>query len=221
MSQTQVENTVMYSELERNLGELIATHQRFQEITGQTGTTNSFMNDIEDKLETTRHIYATYTKIINYLESGCAAAGLSAEQTLFRVYGDDLINVKANRKFSLGVFIIKFPDYHLAIPVKMPASSRYYGNDNTVYVYKPLLVESRFDGRKALEIPAVDGFANRYGKETARLMTIEISEDVEELSKAQMKTLKTAITTAMTNAEKTIAADAAATPQAHVSTAAN
>jgi TolB-like protein len=210
-------NTIFYSDLESKLSELVATHQRFQEITDQTRTTDSLMNDIINKLEKTNHVYATYTKIIGYLESGCAAAGLSAEQTLFRIYGDDLINEKANRKFSLGVFIIKFSEYHLAIPVKMAAGG--YGNDNTVYIFKPLLVESRFDGRKAVNIPAVNGFANRYGKETARLMTIEISEDVEELSKAQMKTLKTAITTAMTNAEKTMAA--AATPQAHVATAAN
>lgn len=202
-------NTTFYSDLESKVSELVATHQRFQEITDQTRTTDSLMNDILNKLEKTNHIYASYTKIISYLESGCAAAGLSAEQTLFRVYGSDLINEKANRKFGIGAFIIKFPDYHLAIPVKMPAVSRYYGNDNTVYVYKPLLVESRFDGRKTLDIPGLNGFADRYGKETARLMTIELTEDCEELTKAQMKTLKTALTTAMTSAEKTMAAVAA------------
>lgn len=219
MSQTHLKNSIMYSELESKLSELIATHQRFQELTDQTETTVGLMNNIINKFEKTSHIYATYTKIIGFLESGCAAAGLSAEQTLFRVYGDDLINEKATRKFSLGVFIIKFQQYHLAIPVKMPAGSRYYGNDNTVYVYKPLLVESRFVDSPSIDIPAVNGFVNRYGKETARLMTIEISTDQEELSKAQLKTLKMAIATAMANAEKTMAT--AVPPQSQAATAAN
>jgi len=212
MSYNSTDNSIFYSDLESKLSELITTHQRFQDLTDQTETTDGLMNNIINKFEKTSHIYATYTKIIGYLESGCAAAGIDAGQTLFRVCGFDLINVKANRKFSLGVFIIKFTDYYLAIPVKMPAGANYYGNDNTVYIYKPLLVQSRFDGRKKISIDAIDGFTSLYGKEPARLMKVYISTDQEEeLSKAQIKTLKTALTTAMTNAEKTMAAAANAT----------
>ena len=210
MSYNSTDNNIFYSDLESKLSELITTHQRFQELTDQTCTMDSLMNNIINKFEKTSHIYATYTKIIGYLESGCAAAGIDAEQTLFRVCGFDLINVKANRKFSLGVFIIKFPEYHLAIPVKMPAVANYAPNNNTVYIYKPLLVQSRFDGRKVVDIPEMKGLTSLYGKEPARLMKVYISTDKEEeLSKAQIKTLKTALTTAMICAEKTMAAAAA------------
>lgn len=222
MSYNSTENTIFYSDLEGKLSELITTHQRFQELTDQTETMDSLMNDIINKFEKTNHIYATYTKIIGYLESACAAAGIDAGQTLFRVCGFDLINVKANRKFSLGVFIIKFTDYYLAIPVKMPAGANYYGNDNTVYIYKPLLVESRFDGRKTLDIPGMNGFVSLYGKEPARLMTIDITTDQEEeLSKSQIKKLKTALTTAMISAENTMAAAAAAANATTDTTATN
>jgi hypothetical protein len=222
MSREKFANTIMYSELESKLSELIATHQRFQEITGQPETTHGLMNDILRKAEQTQYIYSTYTTIIRYLESGCVIAGINSGQTLFSIYGDDLINEKANRKFSLGVFIIKLPTYHLAIPVKFPVGARYVFNDKTVYIYKPIIVQSKFDGRKKISIDEIDGFTNRYGKETARLMNIEISEDVDELSKSQIKKLKTAITTAMNIAELADAAAASsANPTLHVGTTAN
>ena len=102
-------------EMENKISELSSVYQQFESASGSSDA-NGLSLIIVD-MDEVKNIYSGYTTVIHNLENVCSAAGISTEQTLFRMYGKNFFNEKGGRKFSLGVFIIKQSTNHIAIPI--------------------------------------------------------------------------------------------------------
>lgn len=193
-------------EIEDKISELSSTYQQFQVAVGDTN--NDALYLIRNQIDEVKNIYSGYITVIHNLENACSAAGISTRQTLFRMHGNDFFYEKGGRKFSLGVFIIKQSTYHMAIPIKLTNKYKYVGTVTdrqfvsyvTVNIYKPKLINSSFDGRKALDVPGMSGFTWRHGTEPDKLLSLDINlnTDTFEFSKLQMNKIKKAIETTMT-----------------------
>ena len=184
------------NEIDNKISELSTVYQQFQTASGSSDSTG--LSLIIANVNEIKNIYSGYTTVIHNLENVCSAAGISKNQTLFKMYGDDFFNEKGGRKFSLGVFIIKQPAYHMAIPIKLTNNYKYVGtvNDRQLVsyvasnIYKPILINSSFDGRKPLDVPGMSGFRCRRGTEPSKLFTVDIrfetNGNITEFSKLQI-----------------------------------
>jgi len=189
--------------IDNKISELSTVYQQFQTASGSSDINRLAL--IIANVNEIKNIYSGYTTVIHNLGNACSAAGISKNQTLFKMYGDDFFNEKGGRKFSLGVFIIKQPAYHMAIPIKLTNKYKYVGPENdrqlvsyvASNIYKPILINSRFDGSKPLDVPGMSGFTYRRGTEPAKLFTVHISFETNgntvEFSKLQMGKIKKAI----------------------------
>jgi hypothetical protein len=189
--------------IENKISELSSVYQQFQAASGSSdiGGLSLIVVDVNE----IKNIYSGYTTVIHNLENACSAAGISKNQTLFRMYGEDFFNEKGGRKFSLGVFIIKQPTYHMTIPIKLTNKYKYVGpaNDRQLVsfvasnIYKPILINSKFDGYKPFNIPGMSGFICRRGTEPAKLFAVDISFEtngnITEFNKLQIAKTRGAI----------------------------
>lgn len=197
--------------IENKISELSQVYQQFETASGSSDANG--LNLITGCVAEVKNIYSGYTTVIHNLENACSASGISTEQTLFRLYGKNFFNEKGGRKFSLGVFIIKQPAYHMIIPIKLTNNSKYVGMENdrqlksyvATNIYKPILINSQYDRRKALDVPGMDGFTWRRGKEPAKLLSVDIylntNGNTFEFSKLQMGKIKKAIEIMTTESE--------------------
>ena len=198
-------------EIEDKISELSSTYQQFQVAVGDTNNDGLYL--IRNQIDETKNIYSGYTTVIHNLKNACYAARISNGQTLFRMHGNNFFYEKGKRKFSLGVFIIKQSTYHMAIPIKLTNKYKYVEIENdrqlesyvAVNIYKPILINSSFDGRKALDVPGMYGLIWRRGFEPDKLLSLDINlntADTFEFKKVHMSKIKKAIETIMIEREQ-------------------
>lgn len=198
--------------IENKISELSQVYQQFETASDISDARG--LKLITRCVDEVKNIYSGYTTVIHNLENACSAAGIATGQTLFQLYRNDFFYEKGGRKFSLGLFIIKQSVYHMVIPIKLTNNYKYVGTVNdrqfvsyvATNIYKPILINIRFDGRKANDIPGMYGFIGRRGSEPAKLLSVDINLNTDgntiEFSKLQIGKIKKAIETTMTEVER-------------------
>lgn len=200
------------NEIENTISELSQVYQQFETASGISDVNG--LNLIIGCANELKKIYSAYITVIHNLENASSVAEISTSQTLFKLYGNDFFYEKGGRKFSLGVFIIKQPEYHMVIPVKLTDRCYYIGTGTerqiisyvATNIYKPIIIDYPYNSRNALHVPGMSGFTWRRGTEPAKLFSVDINHNNDrhtfKFSKLQICKIKKAIETTMTAAER-------------------